>query len=350
MIFHNRLLRGAFLVLWAIAAISLASAIAPLPAGAQTAPIVIRLTTVTTPTMSSSQSLVHFKERVEAESKGALQVQIYFTSSLYSDSDAPAAVSSGQVEMAYINLHRFAGRVPVTNAFQLPFLFNTDALERAGRAAGSEVRDLIDSQLMSGANVRPLWWIPIGQTVLVAKDASYGDPKAVQSKVVRSFGKLTENILKACGARPKDVDSADQPRAYASGEIDVGMTTAVIISGRQLWRSMNTITRFNVGSMQVVVVMNEPFFQSLSPGHQAIVAAAAQAANTEADESAAQADVNAYKDLAEKGVKTVDLNTEELQLWRICSSDVLQEFVDKNGEGAQQLMTAYAQMRARMQN
>ena len=148
--------RSIMLAAWTIVAVFFSAATAPLPVRAEDAPVVIRLTTVTTPTMSTSQSLVHFKERVEAESKGSIQVQIYFSSSLYSDSKASSAVSSGAVEMAYINLHRFSAAVPIANAFQLPFLFNTDALEAAARAPDSEVRKLIDAGLLDRRQRQPL--------------------------------------------------------------------------------------------------------------------------------------------------------------------------------------------------
>ena len=64
---------------------------------------------------------------------------------------------------------------------------------------------------------------------------------------------------------------------------------------------MDTITRFNVGSMQVVVVVNEPFWRKLSAQHRAILLAAARAADAEARESAGQADADAYRELKERG-------------------------------------------------
>jgi C4-dicarboxylate-binding protein DctP len=331
-----------------IAGAILAALIAAAAAYAEDTPITLRLSTVTGPSMPNSQTLIHFKERVEADSGGRIQVQIFFSSSLFTDIQNGPAVTAGKAEMAYVLLHRYSDVAPIAEALQLPFLFNTSALENAATAPDSEIRAMIDAALLTRANSRPLWWIPLGQTVLLAKGTSFANPEAAAGKVIRTYSPLTENIVKGCGGQPKDVESSDQEKVYGNGEVDAGMTGIVVVVGRKLWRFMDTLTRTNLASMQSVVVINEPFWQRLSAQDQAIIKAAAQAADAEAHAIATRMDTSAYQELASNGMKIVDLNNDELQAWRICSSDVLQDFIARSGTDGHELMVAYGRMMARL--
>ena len=85
------------------------------------APFTIRLTTVSDPGKPVSRSIEHFKERVEAESKGAIQIQIIYSSALYTDVQTAPAVSSGAIEMGFVNLARYAGEVPIAELVSVAF-------------------------------------------------------------------------------------------------------------------------------------------------------------------------------------------------------------------------------------
>src|SRR5262249_40617237 len=114
----------------------------PYCAGAQDEPRIIRLSTQSPADSPSIQSLVHFKQKVEVDSQGGLRIEIFHSGKLYSDGKIGAAVSSGAVEMGYVNLARYAETILAVDAFELPFLFNTAELEKAARAPGSEIRQL----------------------------------------------------------------------------------------------------------------------------------------------------------------------------------------------------------------
>jgi C4-dicarboxylate-binding protein DctP len=94
---------------------------------------------------------VHFKERVEAASNGSIKIEIHDSARLYSDDGIAQAVTSGAVEMGYVNLARYASTSPATGIFQLPFLFNSEAILGAARAPGSEIRTLIEKAVSAEA-------------------------------------------------------------------------------------------------------------------------------------------------------------------------------------------------------
>jgi hypothetical protein len=53
-------------------------------------------------------------------------------------------------------------------------------------------------------------------------------------------------------------------------------------------------------------------------------------------------------DVREFGVTVTTLTDDELIAWRICSSTVLTDFVERAGDAGQQLMAAYGRLRSRL--
>jgi C4-dicarboxylate-binding protein DctP len=317
----------------------------PYGARAEDQPRIIRLSTQSPADSPSIKSLVHFKQRVEADSQGGLRVEIYHSGKLYPDGQIGAAVSSGAVEMGYVNLARYAETIPIADAFELPFLFNTADLEKTARAPGSEIRQLIEEAVLSHTGSRVLWWVPEGQIVFFAKGMPVANPERLAGKTVRIVGPMIEAAVRMCGSEPRVIGGTEQVKAYESREVDVGMSSITTVLGRKIYKSMDMITRTNHASAEFVVVINEDFWQSLSSQQRAILTAAAESAGIEASGRIAEIEANADRQLAEYGAKVVSLSADELMGCRICSSDVMTQFMSQTGELGQQLMAAYGRLR-----
>jgi C4-dicarboxylate-binding protein DctP len=301
---------------------------------------------MTDPGVPVSKTLESFKHQVEERSAGKLKIIIHYSSSLIPEAVNHDAVASGAVEMGVVNLPNYATTIPVADAFQLPFVFNTGELERKATSPGNEARALIEREILKGKNSRVLWWIPVGQTVFLSHDASVADPARLVGKTVRTFAPTIEAVVTKCGGRPRDLRAKAQEAAYERHEVDVGMAGISTVVGRRLWRFMNTLTRTNHASVHNVVVINENFWRMLGVEHRNIISDASHAANAEARAVLTDVDSKADRDLAEgKGTKIVELTAEELQLWRACSSDVLLEFLDRAGPAGRELVEAYGRMR-----
>jgi TRAP-type C4-dicarboxylate transport system substrate-binding protein len=124
------------------------------------------------------------------------------------------------------------------------------------------------------------------------------------------------------------------------------MAGVAIMMERKLFEFMPVITRTNHATVEDVAAINEAFWQKLSGRHKAILLAAAKEADAEAAALLAETEARAYRTLPEnKHTSVVKLTSDEVLLWRICSSDVLSDFVDRSGPLGQQLMTAYGRLR-----
>lgn len=308
-------------------------------------PVRIRLSTQTPPSMPVMQVLAHFKERVEAESKGAITVEIHDSGKLYSDDQIGKALTGGAVEMGYVNLAQYANIVPGVDIFQLPFVFNSDGLLEAARAPGSEIRAIVDEALLAEAGARALFWVSQGQMVFLSSGKPVSDPGTIEGKIVRAAGPVSEALVAQCGGVPKKIQVTDMPRVYEQRELDVGQHAVVTVAGYKLWSAFDTLTRSNHSSAQYVVAVNEKFWRGLTKQQQDILTAAARAADAEAASQTASNEAKAYQLIAASRMKVAELSKDDLMLWRICSSDVLTEFMQRTGKRGEELMTAYGRLR-----
>jgi C4-dicarboxylate-binding protein DctP len=308
-------------------------------------PVVIRMWTQLPFAFPSNDTLRIFKEHVEAKSAGELRVEIDDTPKLFSDQTVIDGVRDGRIDMGYIVLSRYAGRIPALDLFQLPFLFNKSAVAAAGVARSSEIRQLMNAEILKQQNGRVLWWVLLGHSVFFAEH-SLADPGKLAGKRVRSYSPMMESLVARCGGEPKDISGPDQEKAYETKAVDIGMTNISIYMDRKLWRLMNTITRTNHAVIVQLGVMNESFYQKLSERHKAIIQSAAEAADQDAARNTIETDRNAYRQLVDDRLATVvPLNSEEVQLWRICSSDVLTDYLTQSGELGDALIRAYGRLR-----
>jgi C4-dicarboxylate-binding protein DctP len=308
-------------------------------------PVVIRISTTTPLEASNNQTLRHFKDNVEAKSAGELRVEIYDSGKLYSDANVIGAVKDGTIEMGFIVLTRYAEKVPALDLFQLPFLFNKSEVAAAAAARGCEIRQLVDSAILTRENGRVLWWALLGHSVLIA-ERSLADPANLVGKRVRSYGPMMASLITHCGGEPMDVSGPDQEKAYQTKGVDIGMTPITIYIDRKLWRVMNTVTRTNHAVVVQLAVMNETFYQNLSERHKTIIQSASEAADQEAAMNALETDRTAYQRLVDgRLAHVVPLTSDEVQHWRFCSSDVLTDYVAQAGELGQKLIAAYGGLR-----
>src|SRR5262245_21458867 len=81
--------------------------------------LVLRFSPQATPAGQQFQTMKLFKERVEAESRGRIRIDIYDRGKLFEDGQVAAAVSEGKVEMGHVNLSRYAETILVADAYYL---------------------------------------------------------------------------------------------------------------------------------------------------------------------------------------------------------------------------------------
>lgn len=77
-----------------------------------------------------------------------------------------------------------------------------------------------------------------------------------------------------------------------------------------------------------------------------LISEAARASDRQASDRVIEIEATIYKQLEKDfGVTVTTLTDDELIVWRICSSEVLTDFVERAGDAGQALMAAYGRLR-----
>jgi C4-dicarboxylate-binding protein DctP len=291
------------------------------------------------------KSMVLFKEEVERRSKNAITIEIFDKAQLYRDEQVVGAVSSGAVDIGTTATQQFAYGAPAVAVIDLPFLFNFRVLIDTAASPGSEIRILIDEAILARLGVRVLWWQPLGDTVFYSKGRDVTDPERLKEQRVAVPSKSLEGLIMRCGGLPTSLSVQRFQDAIGGGTLDMAMASFAAFQTLNLSEVTDTITYTAHAPIEFLLVINEKTWQSLPPGHRAIMAEAATDVEREVREQLSKLEAEIRRVASDKGIKIQRLTPDQVAEWRACSADMVADYMDKNGELARRLMAAYSKLR-----
>ena len=309
-------------------------------------PTTLRLTMQVSTNNPLGRNVMDYKQAVETAAGGTLALDVRDKAQLFLDNQVPEAVGSGAVEMGIAQLGFYAGWEPSVELFQQPFLFDSDELTRAAADPSSEIRRYIDEQILQKTGARVLWWQPYGATVVMSKSAPIPNPEAMKGRNVRAFDAVAAEFVSLCGATPQVISGSKMLDALKAQKIDAVMTGVTGIPERELWRETQFITRIRHSAIIFVGIINEKIWQGLPVSLQKLMTIAARNEESGFWNRFAAAEVDAYRFAIEKGMQVREISESELTDWRVCSSELLERFVEKMGEPGVKLMAAYGKLKS----
>ncbi|MEJ1995314.1 MAG: TRAP transporter substrate-binding protein DctP [Limibacillus sp.] len=321
-------------------ATALAAVFVVVAAGAvQAAETTLRITLQLPLKSHLGQNLLLFKEEVEKNSGGDIEVQIYDSAQLYKDKEVPQAVGSGAIEMGVASLTRFVGDIPAVDIFYVPFLFNTEEKVRAAVAPGSPVRGPLDEAILETGS-RVLWWQAYGGAIMLSNGGGLMTPADIKDKKVRVFGKTLGEFVEAVGGVPTLISGSEQYLAYQRGTVDIGMTGVSGVKSRSLNEVMDTITLTNHADIEFIVLVNEDFWQALPEGQREIITAAALKAEMDVRDRVTEIEADAIAYAKENGMSVVELTPEQVEAWKAGSQPVLENYKKNAGALGEKVLEA----------
>ncbi len=321
------------IIMWLSAFVWLAAA------GEASAETVIRVTLQLPETHSLGRNWNEFKQIIERESDGSISLQIFPSAQLYRDQQVPEAVGSGAIEAGSAFLGRFAGSVPAVDVISLPFFFDDEASVRAAIATGSPIREILDAAILRETGARVLWWQAFGRNVYLSKDAALRLPADIEGKKVRTYGKVQGWTIEALGGAPTLMSGSRQFLAYQQGAVDVGMTGVSAVESRKLYEVMDHMTLTFDSVIEFVAVINNDFFEGLTPDEQQILLEAAATVESRLRDEIYAEEAAAIEAVRDK-IDTIDLSAEERAAWRDATKSVIDRFAAEGGPDASAVVEA----------
>ena len=320
---------------WIAVVVAGAMAVISQPAAAER---VLRLTLQLPMTNVLGQNVSAFKEIVERESGGEIEVEIHPSAELYKDKDVPQAVSSGAIEMGVAPITRFSHLKPAVSLFNLPFLFDSNEDIAAATAPGHPIRATLDREILA-TGARPLWWQPFGLAIMLGGDEAPLHPDILKARKTRVFGDTMGEFVAAIGGDPVPVSGSKQYQAYERGEVDFGMTGVTAVKSRKLYEVMGYMVNTNHAALEFVVVINEALWNELSEVERAIIETAAAEVEHDLRLSYRQIHRDTLDWIAANTAMTVsDLNAEQLSAWREAAKPVYDSYLQRAGQIGEDLL------------
>lgn len=275
------------------------------------------------------KNLQAFRDIVERDTDGEIEVEIYPSAQLYKDKEVPQAVGSGAIEMGVASITRFAGVIPAVDIFYVPFMFNSPELVAKATAPDSPIRRALDAE-MTRTGARPLWWQAYGGAILLSKNKPIRRPEDMKDLKVRVFGKTLGEFAKAVGAAPALISGSEQFLAYQRGTVDAGMTGVTAVESRKLYQVMNYMTLTNHTDIEFVVLINEDVWRNLSDDHKAILTRAARTVERELRDKMVDIERRVTAELEDK-INIIRLDPDDLEAWRAATDPVIDAYIRQAG-------------------
>jgi tripartite ATP-independent transporter DctP family solute receptor len=274
------------------AALALTAAAIALTGQAFAADITIRLAHLNPedPTQSHSGAMAAvFKSLVEANSNGAIEVQLFPNGQLGKDNEVIDQVRTGLVESTISSSGGMAQHYPLVGVFDIPFAFPNIGVATRVIDKDSDFGKKFVADLEAKTELKVLGLLDSGGffafTNSKAPITSVADMDGLK---IRTMTLPThEAIISSLGGQPTPLPWAEVYTALQTGVADGQMNPVPIIAFAKFDEVQKYLSITNHVITPYIWTMNADFYNGLSPEHQTLVNWAAEVA-TDAGRSASR--------------------------------------------------------------
>jgi TRAP-type transport system periplasmic protein len=238
------------------------------PASAET---VIKLGNVQPPAMIVQKGLQRFADLVAERTGGELKVEIFPASQLGTEQEILEGVQLGTIHM-FEGSAGAAGRfLPALEAFAHPFLWRD--LDHMLAVARGEIGQELSQRLIDehGMRILDMGWL-FGQRHLTTASTPVYTPEDMKGLKIRvQPTTIYLEMIKAMGANPTPIDWKEVYLSLQTGVVDGQENPVGVIYSAKLYEVQDYLMLTGHITQNQVVIINEPFFQSLAPEHQRVL-------------------------------------------------------------------------------
>lgn len=291
----------------------------------------IRIPHLVSEEQSSHVAALDFKEKLEKESDGQIEVELYPNGSLFgSDREAIEAVQLGNVEMTIPAVAPLASFNDHFMVFDLPFLFDDN--EAAYRALDGEVGD----QLMTELKEKNLKGLAFGENGFRHMSNNKGpitgldDLKGMKVRTLEN--PLHTDTFKAFGANASPFAFGELYTALQQGTYDAMESPISLYYLNKFYEVQSDLTLTGHVYAATILLMNNDFYNKLPEDLQELVMEAAGEYSTEQRKIAQQQDKEFMDDLKELGMKIHEMDPADREVFRKATESVYDKYTPIIGE------------------
>jgi tripartite ATP-independent transporter DctP family solute receptor len=314
------------LVVWcAVLIFVLAGLAGPGPAEAQQ-PIVIKLGNVQATADIVQTGLKKFADLAAERTKGQIQVQIFPASQLGTEQELLEGVQLGTVHMFEGSTGSVGRFLPDLEAFAAPYIWrDVDHMMKVVRGPiGQELAERLVKA--KGMRVLDFGWL-FGNRYLTTKNKAIYKPEDLKGMKIRvQPTAIYLETIKAMGANPTTMDFKEVYLGLQSGVIDGQENPPFVIYNNKFFEVQKYLMLTAHITQNQAVVINDKFYQGLSPEFRKVLTEAAIEAGNFQNDLVLKSEKADLDRLKEKGMIIVQ---PDVKAFREATKDVWKKVSEK---------------------
>lgn len=221
------------------------------------------------------QALVRFKEYVEFKTNGEITVRLFPGNQLGGEREMIEMVQQGSLELSFPADGAMAGFYPPMQVWSIPYMFESAPV--AWRVMQSDFAERMKADILARTGIRALAFSQNGFrsfTNNVRPLVSPGDLAGLKIRTMESPVYMT--MVNALGATAVPISGAEVVMALRQGVVDgqENPPAVVFTGGHGDVQKYYTLNEHTFGLH--IIIANNDWFTSLSPGHRQVIQDAAQ--------------------------------------------------------------------------
>ncbi|WP_417255052.1 TRAP transporter substrate-binding protein [Celeribacter sp.] len=277
-----------------------------------------------------------FAADVAEATDGALEIEVHSAGSLFPHGEIKNAVRSGQVPLGEFFLSTLANEDLAFGMDSQPFLATSyEEAEKLWAAQKPVIAELLGEQ-----GLMPLFSVawPAQGLYTNGEIATVDDLSGLR---FRAYNPALEQFAALAKAAPVQVEAADIPQAFTTGQVEAMITSPSTGANSKAWDFVDTYTPINAWVPKNIVVVNQRTFDRLDESVQAaVLAAAAEAESRGWEMSKAEAEEKTAV-MQENGMTIATPTPELVAGLQAIGEEMLAKWKEEAGEDALAILDAY---------
>jgi TRAP-type C4-dicarboxylate transport system substrate-binding protein len=283
-----------------------------------------------------TQNIRQFAEEVQAATNGAISITVHSAGALLPHGEIKNAVRSRQVPIGEFFLSNISNEDLAYGLDSQPFVATSYDDARKLWA----IQEPVITELLAQQNLVPLFsvaWPPQGLY-------TNGEIKTVadlNGLRFRAYNAALEEFAALAGAAPVQVEAADIPQAFTSGQVQAMITSPSTGVSSTAWDFVTHYTPINAWVPKNIVVINKDVFDGLDEATRTALLAAADAAETRGWEMSIAEATAKTEELAQNGITVYEPSAELTAGLQELGAKMLEAWNANASEEAKQILATY---------
>lgn len=284
----------------------------------------LRLGNVVATNHVEHEACLEFEKYVEEHSDGRIQVEVYPTNQTGDQAEQLEGIRLGTQEALLGGVAVVANYYPKMYVLEIPYLFTSNDQYLAYLASDAGVEMM--NNMIDYAGVRCLGFAPreARQTTTNKPIHSIADMAGLKIRVPSSASLVA--FWEAVGAAPVTMAFNDVYQSLATGVIEAQENPLDMIYASQFYEVQKYVIMTNHTLNMSLLVISEPFYQSLPDDLKAVLDEAGQVMQQFVIETNAKNTAGYIDKLKAEGMEFIDVDVDE---YKAASANLYKDFVDQ---------------------